>query len=184
MPKVLRARCSELLTSCFTTLTLFFPPMILLQPLQMTLYHSLMTSSQPFWIEFFSRAQSGFRKGHSTTTCMIRFLSEIYDSMEKGVVSGVLFLDLKKAFDSVSHDILLHKLKYAGLTESSITWFNSYLSNRMQVTKINQSMSSSTPVKFGVPQGSKLGPLLFIIYSKTCPSDHLYITESSLLRPS
>ena len=91
------------------------------------------------YIDFFSESQSGFRKGHSTTTCLIRFLSEIYNGIEQGVVSGVLFLDLKKAFDSVSHTLLLRKVKYAGLTESSISWFDSYLSKRQQVTKINQS---------------------------------------------
>ena len=68
--------------------------------------------------KFFNNAQLGFRKGHSTATCLTSFPSGIYDNMENGVVSGVLFLDVKKAFDSVDHRILEWKVKSAGLTKT------------------------------------------------------------------
>ena len=85
---------------------------------------------------------------------MIQFLVELYDSMENGVVSGVLFLDLKKAFDLVNHDLLLGKLEYAGLTESALSWFKSYLDGRNQITKINHALSDLAPVNYGVPWGT------------------------------
>ena len=77
--------------------------------------------------QFFTEAHSGFRKGHSTTTCLLDFLDGIYDDIENGMVSGVLFLDLKKVFDSVNHYILLRKLRNAGLSEFTASWFASYL---------------------------------------------------------
>ncbi len=76
---------------------------------------------------FFNEAQSGFRKGHSAITCLLDFLDGIHDDIERGVVSGVLFLDLRKAFNSVNHYILLRKLRSAGLTEFTVNWFASYL---------------------------------------------------------
>ncbi len=85
------------------------------------------------------------------------------------MVSGVLFLDLKKAFDSVDHKILLHKLKLAGLTEASVSWFRSYLNNRYQVTRVNGVLSEEERVEYGVSQGLILGPLLFVIYINYLP---------------
>lgn len=79
-------------------------------------------------------------------------------------------MDLSKAFDTVDHIILLRKLKLIGLESKSLTWFESYLSNRLQKTSINNTLSSSLPVSVGVLQGSILSPLLFIIYVNELPN--------------
>ena len=90
--------------------------------------------------------------------------------MDEGRASGVLFLDLRKAFDSVHHQTLLSKLKCIGFTTESVEWFESYLLGRKQVTKINGKLSTESEVTYGVPQGSILGPLLFSIYVNDLPS--------------
>ena len=90
--------------------------------------------------------------------------------MDKGCVTGAVFLDLSKAFDTIDHDSLLHKLTKVGFNSSSIDWFQSYLSDRTQVTCVGDSSSSAKHVPVGVPQGSVLGPLLFIIYTNELSS--------------
>ncbi len=111
-----------------------------------------------------SEAQFGFRKYHSTSTCVLKLLDNVYRNIEQGKLTGVVFLDLKKAFDTVNHSILINKLRSFNVHQNSILWFDNYLKDRKQQVRIKDCRSDSHVVKCGVPQGSILGPLLFIIY--------------------
>ena len=114
--------------------------------------------------------QSGFRSGHSTGTCMMTFLDKIYNSIDTGDAVGVLFVDLSKAFYSIDHKIMIDKLGRLGFRRSSIKWFEPYLDNRKQMTKVNSSISTEINIECGEPQGSILGPLLFICYTNDLPN--------------
>ena len=111
-----------------------------------------------------SEAQFGFRKNHSTSTCIHKLLNDVYLNIDNGLMTGVVFLDLIKAFDTVDHQILIRKLRLFCLSESSIGWFHNYLNDRDQSTKCMGHKSSYLPIKCGVPQGSILRPLLIITY--------------------
>ena len=84
--------------------------------------------------------------------------------MDTGLINGVLFLDLKKAFDTVDHQIMIRKMYLYGIKYNALAWFTSYLNNRTQVCKENNTVSSAKPVNCDVPQGSNLDPLLFLLY--------------------
>ena len=111
-----------------------------------------------------SQSQFGFRKGRSTSTALIDFTDRILENMDSGQVTGAVFLDLRKAFDTVDHLILVHKLKNLGVTGKSLAWFNSYLTGRCQQTVCGDAISPPANIIMGVPQGSILGPLLFLVY--------------------
>ena len=108
--------------------------------------------------------QFGFRSNHSTTLALIEVLDKIYKNLDQQNYVIGTFFDLSKAFDTVSHEILLQKLSYYGIRGNALSWIKSYLNNRQQYVSIDKTNSATKVVSYGVPQGSVLGPLLFLLY--------------------
>ena len=108
--------------------------------------------------------QFGFRKKHSTVQAVIEIVENIIEELDKGNTIAGLYLDLSKAFDCVDHEILLYKLNHYGIRGLPLKWLTNYLTDRSQYTAVNGVESATHKIKYGVPQGSVLGPLLFLIY--------------------
>jgi exonuclease III len=113
--------------------------------------------------------QSGFRRRYSTETAILKISSDIFERLGRGEIVLVLSLDFSKAFDTVCHDILLKKLSYHGVHGTELKWFSSYLQHRTQQVQVNGKRSSIFDINSGVPQGSILSPLLYIVYTADMP---------------
>jgi len=111
-------------------------------------------------------SQYGFRTGHSTQHAILDIINDIQANMNQRLymLSCGVFIDLKKAFDTVGHEILLDKLNHYGFREIINDWFSSYLNNRTQTTQVGQHISDKAVITCVVPQGSVLSPLLFLLY--------------------
>ena len=134
-------------------------------------------------------SQYGFRKLHSTELASIELIDRIAQYMDSGKLPLSIFLDLSKAFDTLDHSILLDKLKFYGISNTPLKWFQSYLRSRQQFVEFDGTCSGITFINTGVPQGSILGPLLFLIYMNDIhtASDKfdmiLYADDTNLISP-
>jgi hypothetical protein len=153
------------------------------------IFEKLMCKRMESFIEasnILSSSQYGFRKAHSTQHAVLDLLNVIQTNMDKSLFSCGIFIDLKKAFDTVDHSILLSKLNYYGFRGIINQWFSSYLQGRTQSTQIGYHVSNKMKVSHGVPQGSVLGPLflLYINDIQTCSdkfSFYLFADDTNLL---
>ena len=137
----------------------------------------------------FNTFQSAYRKFHSTETTLLALHDYLIRAISRQQVTCLCLLDLSAAFDTIDHSILLRRLTdWFGITGTAHLWFQSYLSSRSFTVSSDGHLSTSTPLSCGVPQGSVLGPLLFIIYttplstllSKTTVDHHLYADDTQL----
>ena len=112
------------------------------------------------------KKQFGFQEGHSTEHAIVQLVDQIRNSFESKQYTLGVFVDLSKAFDTVNHKILVSKLENYGIKGKNLPWFISYLTNRIQFVKYNNLNTSFQKIVCGVPQGSVLGPLLFLILCK------------------
>lgn len=115
--------------------------------------------------EIYDKFQMGFRKSHSTETALLKVSSDIMMSADSGASSVMVLLDLTSAFDTIDHTIPINRLwDIVGVSGLALKWFQSYLSNRSFSVFANRFMSHSKDLTCGVPQGSVLGPILFLLY--------------------
>ena len=141
---------------------------ISLLPLPGKILEKLIHTQLSFYLEeneILSNNQFGFRKQRNTSHSISQLLNQVYTNINKATVTTAIYIDFSKAFNCVQHQTLLNKLKQLNLDRNLIKWVASYLTNREQRTLANSLYSSYTQVNQGVPQGSVLGPLLYIIYA-------------------
>ena len=130
--------------------------------------------------------QSGFRSKHSTDSCLSHLNDKILRGFDSGLVTGMILIDLQKAFDTIDHEVFFKKLSYLRFSSKTIAWFKSYLSSRTFKVNINKVLSDPGELTCGVPQGSILGPLIFLLYVNDMPQSvecdlYLYADDSCLV---
>lgn len=147
--------------------------------------HSHMTINS-----LYPELQSSYRQHHSTETALLEVMNDILLNMNSQQVTLMMLLNFSAAFDTVNHDILLERLdKVIGMRSVTLDWFRSYLSDRCQQVCIDGSLSNQRHLNCGVPQGSCLGPLLFVTYTSTLfkvierhlPEAHCYADDTQLV---